>query len=345
MIGLVSYASYIPKYRLKVSDIAQVWGKDGQQLSRSLGVVEKAVAAADEDAITLGYESARRALARAKLNPRQIEAIFMGSESYPYAVNPSITTIAEFLGMDHFYFGADLEFACKAGSTGLIVLSALLLSGRINYGLVVASDCAQAKPHDVLEYTAASAAVSLVVGCKKEEIVAEIVDFCSYASDTPDFWRRNTVSYPSHGGRFTGEPAYFHHVLSCAKRLLAQTKLKPADFAYCVFHMPNGKFPQEVAKRLGFSSAQLKPSLTVEKIGNPYSASSLLGLTQVLDQAKPNQLIFFVSYGSGAGSDGFVFKTTKNLSQRQKKEYAIDLLLNQKEYISYVDYLKMREKI
>lgn len=345
MTGVVSYAAYIPKYRLKISDISQVWGKDGKTVSQSLGVTEKSVAGLDEDAITLGYESARKAIERINLDPKNIGSLFVGSESHPYAVNPSSTTIGEFLRIGNNYFAADLEFACKAATTGLIVTSALISNKKINYGLVIGTDSAQAKPHDVLEYTAACAAVSLILGGKANEVVAEIVDYCSYSSDTPDFWRRDGVSYPSHGGRFTGEPAYFTHVISCAKMMLDKIKMKPADFSYCVFHMPNSKFPQDAAKRLGFTPLQLKPSLTVEKIGNPYSASSPLGLAAVLDIAKPNQKIFFVSYGSGAGSDAIVFQTTKNLRKVQKTNYSLENLFSIKKYVSYVTYLKMRGKI
>lgn len=345
MVGIISYGAYVPKYRLKIADISQVWGKDEQIVSRSLGVTEKSVAGFDEDAITLGYESARKAIKRINLNPKKIGSLFVGSESHPYAVNPSSTTIGEFLGIGNRYFAADLEFACKAATTGLIVTSSLVSNKKIGYGLVIGTDSAQAKPHDVLEYTAASAAVSLILGNNRNEIVAEILDYCSYSSDTPDFWRRDGVSDPSHGGRFTGEPAYFTHVLSSAKMMLNQARMKPADFSHCIFHMPNSKFPQDAARRLGFTSEQLKTSLTIEKIGNPYSASSLLGLVAVLDIAKPNQKLFFVSYGSGAGSDALIFKTTKNLLKIQKSNYSLKSLLAKKEYISYTTYLKMRGKI
>lgn len=345
MVGIISYGVYIPNYRLRITEIAQIWGKNGEKVSSSLGVVEKAVAGRDEDAITLGYESARRALERINLSAWRIGSVFVGSESHPYAVNPSSTSIAEFLGAGNDYFASDLEFACKAATTGLILTLGLIQNAKVDYGLVVGTDCAQAKPHDILEYTAASASVSLILGRGKDEVVAEVVDYCSYSSDTPDFWRRDGISYPSHGGRFTGEPAYFRHVISAAEKLFEKTGMKPQDFSYCVFHMPNGKFPREAAGRLGFNSNQLAPSLIVRQVGNPYSASSLLGLASVLDIAEPNQYIFLVSYGSGAGSDALILKTNKNLKRLIKEEYLVRDFLTRKKYISYAEYLKLRGKI
>ena len=220
------------------------------------------------------------------------------------------------------------------------VSSALLNSKVIKYGLVIGSDAAQGKPHDALEYTAASAACAYILGNNKNEIIAEILEMSSFSSDTPDFWRRDGARYPSHFGRFTGEPAYFTHVMGAAKNLFAKSKLKPSDFDFCVFHMPNGKFPRVVGKKLGFTSEQLAPSLIVDKIGNPYSASSLMGLACVLDVAKPKQKIFFVSYGSGAGSDGFIFETTEKLLKRQKKIIPVLEQIEDKIYISYPEYLK-----
>lgn len=338
MAGIISYGVHVPRFRIKLTEIADTWQKDGQEIAAALRVAEKSVPNIDEDAITLGVEASFRALQTGRLEATQLQSVFVGSESHPYAVNPSSSIIAEILGVGNDYFAADLEFACKAATAGFGVTCGLVDGKKIAYGLVVGSDTAQGKPADALEFTAASAASAYIVGNKNP--IAEVLAMSSFTSDTPDFWRRDGSKYPSHAGRFTGEPAYFHHVMSEAKKLLAQTKLKPEDFAYCVFHMPNGKFPTAVAKKLGFTPEQIKPSLTVEKIGNPYSAAALFGLSAVLDIAKPNEKIFFVSYGSGAGSDGFVFETTKELPKFQKNNEPIRNRIEQKEYVGYVEYLK-----
>ena len=334
-VGILSYGIYIPKYRVKVADIASVWGKSASDVEKSLYLTEKAVAYLDEDAVTMAYEAGSSALRKADIPASAIEVCFVGSESHPYAVNPTSTIVAELLGVGRNYLAADLEFACKAATTGMVAAA----------GLIIGSDKAQAKPHDILEYTAASGAVALILNKDIRKSIVKLIDCTSFSSDTPDFWRRDGVRFPSHGGRFTGEPAYFAHVTGAAKRLLEKTKMTPSDFDYCIFHMPNGKFPRQVAKRLGFTFEQLSPSLTIDKIGNPYSASTLMGLSAVLDKASPRQKIFMVSYGSGAGSDAFVLETTENIKKKQGKETAFSTIVENKEYISYIEYLRYGKKI
>ncbi len=344
MSGIVAYGTYIPKYRVKLSEIAAMWQKDASEIISALNLSEKAVPAIDEDSVTIGIEAAKTAFETSNLKPTDIGSVYFGSETHPYVVNPSSSILASYLGVGNDYFAADLEFACKAATAGIQATVGLLDSKKIKYGLVVGSDIAQGKPHDALEYTAASGGAAYILGNKENEIIAQVLNMSSFTSDTPDFWRRDGIKYPSHFGRFTGEPAYFTHVLSEGRKLLSESKLKPSDFAYCVFHMPNGKFPRIAANKLGFTPQQLAPSLTVDKIGNPYSASSLLGLAAVLDIAKPNHKIFFVSYGSGAGSDGFIFETTKAIAKIKNRNLVSSQIEN-KQYISYATYLKQMHTI
>lgn len=335
MAGIVSYGFYVPRYRIKTADIAAVWGKDPTDIERSLNIREKAVGSVDEDSLTMGYESARMCFSGLTVDRSHIGSVLFGSETPPYSVNPTSTILAEFLGIKNNYFSYDMQFACKAGTGGIISTLGLIKSGDIRYGLVTASDKANAKVHDALEYTAGSGSVSVLMGT--EDVILTIVDWSSFSSDTPDFWRREGIRHPSHGGRFTGRPSYFHHVRENSHALLKKTNLKPADFAHAVFHMPNGKFPVEVALSLGFTQQQIEKSLVVSRLGNSYTASALMGLVSVLDSAQAGDRIFFASYGSGAGSDAFVFEVTPQLANRRR---AFAEFVDNKQYIDYPTYLK-----
>lgn len=361
MVGIINYGAYIPTYRVRLADIAAAWKKEPTEVVGSLGLTEKAVPAGDEDAVTIALESALSCFDTSSprhLEPSSIEALFVGSESHPYAVNPTSTIVGELLGVGHNYLAADLEFACKAGTAGVQAIAGLIDSGHIHTGLAIGADVAQSKPHDALEYTSASAGVALLLGRDEEtkmrsdeagQVIAKLLSFTSYSSDTPDFWRRDGIRYPSHAGRFTGEPAYFAHVMGAAKRLMEQANITAEHVTHCVFHMPNGKFPRDVARRLGFSKEQIAPSLVVDKIGNPYSASSMLGLAAVLDIARPGEKIFMVSYGSGAGSDAFLWETTTALprvqGEKRKAQNLVEQQIQKKIYVDYVGYLKQTHKI
>ena len=94
MIGITAYGAYIPRYRLPGKEVSRVW-------TNGLGgspIIEKAVAGLDEDVTTMSIEAARNALARAAIDPQLIRAVWVGSESHPYAVKPTSTIVAESIG-------------------------------------------------------------------------------------------------------------------------------------------------------------------------------------------------------------------------------------------------------
>ncbi len=338
-IGIVSYGGYIPRLRITAKEIASIWGKDGERISSGLGIYEKSVPSIDQDTATISVEAARYALKRTNINPKDIGAIFIGSESHPYAVKPTGTIVGEAIGAAPDLMVADYEFACKAGTAAIQNCIALVKAEYIKYGLAIGADTAQAAPGDALEYSAAAGGAAFIIG--KENVIATINYTYSYTTDTPDFWRRAERKYPSHGGRFTGTPAYFKHVISCAKALLEKAGTKPEDYDYAIFHQPNGKFPKKVAKTLGFTSEQIKQGLLVPFIGNTYSGSSLVGLASVLDVVKPGDRIFLVSYGSGAGSDGFDITVTDNIKNLHRENApTMQEMIDNKEYISYGIYAK-----
>jgi hydroxymethylglutaryl-CoA synthase len=339
-VGIVGYGAYVPRYRLPATEVARVWkGGEGR-----LPITEKAVPGPDEDTLTIALEAARNSLARAQIDPALIGAVWVGSESHPYAVKPTSTILAEAIGATPHTEAADWQFACKAGTESMQAGIGFVASGMARYVLAIGADTAQGRPGDELEYTAAAGGAAYLIGPVEESLALFEASF-SYVTDTPDFWRRPYMHYPSHGQRFTGEPAYFHHITSAANHLMEAMGRTAADFTYVVLHQPNEKFPERAAQMLGFKREQWVTGLLCPVVGNTYAGASMLGLTAILDEARPGDTILAVSFGSGAGSDAFALRVTDLVTERQGRAPKTQDYVARREAIDYATYVRYRRKL
>ena len=279
--------------------------------------------------------------------------VYVGSESNPYAVKPIASKVAQVLklgeededdvqGVD----AVDTEFACKAATSVFKDAASLVNYSKSNVknAMVIGTDNSQAAPRDSpggeLDMFVGYGAAACIFG--KTDVVAEIEGWYSCTSDTPDFWRRDGEPFPMHGGRFTGDPAYFKHVRKAAKKLMERLNLRPNDIDYFVAHQPNPQFPARIAKELGFKEEQYSPSLQVIKFGNTYSAASPLGLAAVLDVAEPEKRILVASYGSGAGSDAYSLITTSQILEKRQRQKLTVKYQAENPFLEYVDYTTYR---
>ncbi len=338
--GIAGYGGYVPSLRIETREIARIWGEDPDEIENGLGVRQKSVPDLDEDTATMSVEAARRATDGE--DSSRIEAIYVGSESHPYAVKPTATIVGAAIGATPGMTAADYEFACKAGTAAIQTGAGLVSSGVADRALAVGADVSQGAPGDALEYSAAAGAAAFLLG-DADDAVAKLEGTTSYTSDTPDFWRREGERYPQHGERFTGKPAYFKHTINAGQNLLGELDRAPEDYSYAVFHQPNGKFPVKAAHQLGFTEEQYEAGLLSPEIGNTYSAASLLGLVAVLDEAEPDDRIFVTSFGSGAGSDAFSFRATEKIEETGDSKLRDDL--TDVEHLDYAMYARHKDKI
>ncbi len=339
-VGIVGYGAYVPRFRLPGSEISRVW-TDGHSGSP---VREKAVPGLDEDTATMSIEAARNALARAGIDPREIAAVWVGSESHPYAVKPTGTIVAEAIGATPAVLAGDWQFACKAGTEAMQAGIGFVGSGMADHVLSIGMDTAQGRPGDALEYTAGAGGAAFILGVA-ERAVAVFQHTLSYVSDTTDFWRRPTTHYPSHAERFSGDPGYFGHVVPAAEQMLRETGTTAADFDHVVFHQPNRKFPIRAMADVGFKPSQWKVGLLVGEIGNTYAGSALIGLAAILDVAQPGQRILVVSYGSGAGSDAFDLLVRDRIVEVQRAAPVTRDYVSRRTPIDYAQYVRLRRKL
>jgi len=332
--GVVGYSVYTSRFRIKE------------------GSMERSVPFIDEDAITAAVEAGKLALIHSGADSSLVGKVYVGSESNPYAVKPIASKVASVLKLGEEDEGmqgvdaVDTEFACKA-ATSMFKDAASLVNypkSNIQYAMVIGTDNSQAAPRDCpggeLDLFVGFGGCAYIFG--KHDVIAEIEAWYSCTSDTPDFWRRDGEPYPMHGGRFTGDPAYFKHVRKAAKKLMERLNLQVKDVNYFIAHQPNVQFPVKVARDLGFKEEQYLPSLQVAKFGNTYSGSSPVGLAAVLDIAKPNKRILIVSYGSGAGSDAYSLITTNQLLEKRQHQKLTVKYQAENPFLEYVDYTAYR---
>ena len=332
--GIVGYGVYTSRFRIKE------------------GNIERAVPFTDEDSVTAAVEAGKTALIHSGIDSANVGKVYVGSESNPYAVKPIASKVAQVLklgeeeddlqGVD----AVDTEFACKA-ATSMLKDAAALVSypgSGIKNAMVIGADNSQAAPRGCpggeLDLFVGYGGAAFVLG--KRDVIAEIEGWYSVTSDTPDFWRRDGEPYPMHGGRFTGDPAYFKHVRKSVTKLMGRFSLKPHDVDYFVPHQPNPAFPVKVAKELGFRDEQYVCSLQVNKFGNTYSGCSPVGLAAVLDIARPEERILIASYGSGAGSDAYLLRTTNQLLDKRKRQKVTVKSLVENPFMQFVDYTTYR---
>lgn len=332
--GVIGYGVYTSKFRIKE------------------GNLERSVPFIDEDSITAAVEAGKLALIHSGIDGASVGKIYVGSESNPYAVKPIAAKVAQVLKLGEEdedvqdVDAVDTEFACKAASS--MFKDAVSLVNYPNSGIenamVIGTDNSQAAPRNSpggeLDLFVGYGAAAFIFG--KQDVIAEIEGWHSCTSDTPDFWRRDGEPFPSHGGRFTGDPAYFKHVRKATTKLMEKLNLKAGDVNYFVAHQPNIQFPVRIAKELGFKDEQYLPSLQVAKFGNTYSGCSPLGLAAVLDIAKPNDRILVASYGSGAGSDAYSLVTTNQLMDKRQRQKLTVKYQAENSFLEYVDYITYR---
>ncbi len=370
-VGIIGYGVYVPMERIQTELIVKEREKKRKDLPEFIEKVKhglllrtKSVASLNEDSTTIATEAAENAITMAGVDPQKIEAVAAGSESKPYAVGTIARHVASFVGMGRNVYVADLEGACNAGMQALNFVECQIRAGKIQYGLAIGTDVAQAPIADPLEYACGAGAGAFILG--SSDVVATIVDSAAYSSLTMDFWRRDGATVPSHFGRTTVE-AYIKHVIGAIEGILRKhDDMKLMDFDYLTFHQPSGYMPVKTCKMLAqekieildnpdlhdrirltpeFIEERVKPWLRVLDTGNTYAASTPIAISDILDHAKPGENLLAVSYGSGAYTIATWFRVEDPIETKRTSVPSVEQYINRRRDIAletYQDHIRQK---
>ena len=183
--------------------------------------------------------------------------------------------------------------------------------------------------------------------CIRDSVIAEFDASFSCAADVADNIRPQGDRYIRSGmglGSDKNSIGLEDQTRRAAEGLMAKLHTSPADYDYVVFQQNLVSTPYSLAKHLGFNPKQVEPGIYAGNVGDAGSASPLLGLINVLDQARPGQKILLVSYGFGAGSDAIALTVTDAIEQYQKHNKPLRELLESKIYVDYGTSIKYEFK-
>ena len=263
----------------------------------------------EENTLTLGYKAAQACLEQAQIDPQNIEALFLGTETPLYEVKPTSVMMASHLGLSPNFRAADIEFACKAGTVAVDIVYNMVAAGAIQLGLAVAADTPQAETHDILGKHLGAGAAALLLGTEAHgPILATLEASSNHNEDLHDFWRGQGEDFPTHTGVWSAQ-CYQRLLIAAIQDLLEKSNLKLEQIDHVVVHMPTAELPLKLFKSLKLKESQWKTGFTFEKTGNAFTATCLIGFAEVLKHAQPGQSILLASYGSGAGAQAMLFLT------------------------------------
>ncbi len=333
--GIVSYGAYIPTTRLQRTAIAEAVGWAIPSV-KALARGERAVANWDEDSITMAVEAGRDCLQG--ISRDSIGSVVLATTTAPFADRSNSGVIMDALNLHDSIRNQDATGSRRAATSAL--MDALGLQNQGQHQLLLAADCREAKPGSVQEMAYGHAAAAVLLG--SDEPVAVPVAMTSLHRDLIDQYRASDAEHDyTLEERWLREEGYLKIVPDAIYQVLEGSGVAPEDIDY--FILPTTKaMATRIAKMTGLNKAEITDTLS-DRVGDSGTATSLLMLCTVLEQASPEQSILLSGFGQGV--DMVLLKTTEHITSRQTGRGVARVLANGSSDDNYIRFLSRRQQL
>jgi len=330
VVGIVSFGAYIPFYRINRAEFGRAWGGFAMP-------GETAVAAHDEDSITMAMEAATDCLRG--INPGSIDALFFATTTSPYKEKLGSSILAAALDFSPETRTMDITGTLRAGTTAINAALDAVNAGSANYVLVAAADCRLGAPSGDFEQILGSGAAAVLIG--KGNLVAEVERRYSLTDEFSGVWRSDgDIFLRSWEDRMVLDKGYSSLLPQAMGTLMQQHSLAPDDLAKVVYDAPtNISRHAGVAQRLKLDAGQVQDPMFLT-VGNTGAAMATMMLAAALEEAKPGDRMLLASYGNGA--DAFLLQVTPSIEKLGTRRGIKQHVRSKRIITSYETYLKWR---
>lgn len=239
-VGIDSMGFYTPRLYLDIEDLAQRRKVDPDKFKIGLLLREMRLPELDEDIIAMGTKAGYYALLRGNIHPKDIDAVFVGTETMTYAVKSASNIFAQLLGIPSNSITQDVTNACASGTLAILNAIALVDRGIINKALVICADISSYELDSPSEATQGAGAIALIIS-KNPRIAKFSKKFGKVSGNVTDFFRPAHEKNAQVFGKYSVK-SYLNFQLKAYDDLMEQ--LGGNYYAnFYTFHAPFSKLP------------------------------------------------------------------------------------------------------
>jgi 3-hydroxy-3-methylglutaryl CoA synthase/uncharacterized OB-fold protein len=318
MRGLESAGVYLPRFRIDPATIADAW-----ETSHARGIDTKAVAGADEDALTMAVAAGRQTLTSSTVSRDDISFVGFATTTPPLEEESLVPQVVTMLGLPE-------DVATYSATQSSLAWAQLLQASldREGAALVVCGDAPEGELADVdhrlgaggaafvvdddatVPVTGVHSHVGVASGIRYREVGEENVTSLDITS-----YERSAIS---------------DGIGSAVEGL----DVDLADIDAAALHQPNPGLPYRLGGTLGVETETVGRGTVVERIGDAGVSTVPIGLIGALDAATEGSTTVAADFGSGGASLAFAFEGSLDTN--------VEAELSGSETLTYEEYLRQR---
>jgi 3-oxoacyl-[acyl-carrier-protein] synthase-3 len=307
--------SFVPEKLLSNDDLAKMVDTSDEWITTRTGIKVRHIASDKETTVTLAVEAGKKALAQAKLAPKDIEVIMIATIT-PEMVFPSTACfVQKALGAENA-FAFDLGAACSGVVYSLAIAQQFIECGRYKNALIIGAETLSKLTNyeDRTSCILFGDGAGAIVVERSEHGSAGII-YSNMASDGRIWKALNCQAYGSRypASKKLNDPKKIYmeihgrevyqqavrRIVEMVTDCLQHCNLTIDDIDMVVSHQMNARIIESAAKRLNLPSE--KAFINIDKYGNTSAASIPIALDECVREGriKAGDKVILVAFGAG----------------------------------------------
>ncbi|MBD3212252.1 MAG: hypothetical protein GF311_06550 [Candidatus Lokiarchaeota archaeon] len=260
-VGIDSIGFYTTNHYVDLQELAEVRDVDPNKYLKGLLTKEMRIPATGEDILSLAVKAGQYTLMKGKIDPKEIDAVFLGTETMTFAVKSVSNIICELLGTSPNCVTQDVYNACAGETLAVLNAIGLINNGIIKKALIIGADICSYKLKSPGEPTQGAAAAAVIIS-KNPRIAVFGKHFGKYSANINDFYRLPNEKYPVVFGKYSVE-SYIQFQLAAFNDFYNNAGMILPD--YMVFHSPFAKLPLKNVQNLLLKRWDILKKILLEK--------------------------------------------------------------------------------